>query len=59
MSSSPEILEERDGVREDHMPPQQPLTPSQDFERADGYRRAALDVTDLDPPTWFPPQPVN
>jgi len=31
------------------------MTPLQELTLADGYRWAALDVTDLDPPTWFPP----
>ena len=45
MSSSPEALHEHDDIRE---PASTPLV---ELERGDGYRWAALDVADLDPPT--------
>ena len=54
MSSSPEQLEEHD-ARERTSERTSALTPRQELAHADGYRWAALDLTDLDPPTWFPP----
>ena len=55
MSSSPPRFAEQDDTRE--TPTEQPpaLTPILESVRGEGYRWASLDVTDLDPPTWFPP----
>jgi hypothetical protein len=57
MSESPEIYDEYDNVREHGTPSERPpaSTPLLESARADGYRWASLDVTDLDPPTTFPP----
>jgi hypothetical protein len=60
MSSFPEDFEEHDDVRDRKSAERPPtLTPLQELTLADGYRWASLDVVDLDPPTWFPPQAVN
>jgi len=58
MAGSPENFDDNDDVRERGMrgserPPAS--TPLLESARADGYRWASLDVTDLDPPTTFPP----
>ena len=55
MSSSPERFEEQDDTREPRVERPPGLTPLLESVRGDGYRWASLDVTDLDPPTWFPP----
>ena len=61
MSSSPERFDENDvrvsGDGSTERPPA--LTPLHELAHGDGYRWAALDVNDLDPPTWFPPEPAN
>ena len=62
MSGSPEMFDDNENAHErraldsDRAPAATPLL---ELARGDGYRWAALDVTDLDPPTWFPPQVVN
>jgi hypothetical protein len=55
MSSSPERFAEQDDTREPRTDRPQALTPLPESARGDGYSSASLDVTDLDPPTWFPP----
>ena len=57
MSRSPETLEDNDLRAATDRPPA--LTPLHELAHGDGYRWAALDVYDLDPPTWFPPEPAN
>ena len=52
MSNSPES-EERDDTRTPERPPVS--TPLLESARGEGYRWAALDVVDLDPPVTIPP----
>ena len=54
MSNSPERCAEQD---DSHEPATERLasTPLLESVHADGYRWTLLDETDLDPPTWFPP----
>ena len=53
MHSSPEAFHEHDDIREPR------TTQPVELERGDGYRWAALDVTDLDPPTPVLPYAAN
>ena len=55
MANSLERFSERDDTQEPSTERPAALTPQQESARGDGYRWASLDVTDLDPPTWFPP----
>jgi len=55
MSNSPERFAEEDDTREPGTQRPPALTPVLESVHGDGYRWASLDVTDLDPPTWFPP----
>ena len=55
MSSSPERFAEQHETRETRTEQPPALTPILESVHGDGYRWAALDLTDLDPPTWFPP----
>jgi len=62
MSSPNEVFEDHDSIREEHASTERALeltTPLLQLTRAEGYRWAALDVVDLDPPTWFPPGAAN
>jgi hypothetical protein len=55
MSNSPERFAEQDDKHEPGTERPTALTPVLESVHGDGYRWASLDVTDLDPPTWFPP----
>ena len=57
MSSLPDVFEDRDGIREN--PRLHALTPLLELTRGEGYRWASIDVVDLDPPTWFPPEAAS
>jgi hypothetical protein len=60
MSNSPAIYEGRNDVGADRRLEERPvLTPAQELNLADGYRWASLEIVDLDPPTWFPPQAAD
>jgi hypothetical protein len=60
MSSSPEAFHEQDKILEPHT---QELgersAPFVELAHGDGYRWAALDVADLDPPTPILPYTAN
>lgn len=47
---------ERDTLDSERQPASTPLL---EVARGDGYRWASLEVTDLDPPTVFPPSPAS
>ena len=55
MSNSPERFAEQDDTREPGTERPPALTSLLESARGDDHRSASLDVTDLDPPTWFPP----
>jgi len=55
MSSSPPRFSEQDDTPDPGTERPPALTPLLESVRGDGYRWASLDLTDLDPPTWFPP----
>jgi len=55
MSSSPKRFAEPDDTHERGTDRAPALTPLLESVHGDGYRSASLDVTDLDPPTYFPP----
>ena len=59
MSSSPEAFHEHDDIREPRTLNSGDRTPLVELERGDGYRWAALDVADLDPPTPVLPYAAN
>ena len=51
MANSAEAFHEHDDIREPRTLDIGERTPLAELERGDGYRWAALDVADLDPPT--------
>lgn len=59
MAAFREVLDEDDNAHTFRTPDavlrSSTLTPPMELTRGDGYRWAALDVTDLDPPTSLPP----
>ena len=59
MSSSPEAFHEHDEIREPRTLDVGERTQLVELERGDGYRWAALDVADLDPPTPILPYAAN
>jgi hypothetical protein len=61
MSHSPERFDEGEASESGTGSTERPLavTPALELAHGDGHRWAALDVDDLDPPTWFPPEPAN